>query len=93
MFVPTETSILNTSLSTGVFPDSLKHAVISPIIKKPSMDRNVLKNYRPVSNIQFLSKVFERHVVNNITEHMLLNNLGEPLQSTYRAAHIALKPL
>ena len=86
-FVPGITKILNVSLSTGVFPDHLKHAIINPIIKKPSLDPNELKNYRPVSNIKFLSKVIEKHVVNNITNHMLEHGLGEPLQSAYRVAH------
>jgi hypothetical protein len=87
MFVNIVTRIANLSLSTGVFPDSLKHAIIGPLIKKPSLDRNTLKNYRPVSNIKFLSKVIERIVVNSITKHMRENSLGEPLQSAYRTAH------
>ena len=52
--------------------------------KKPSLDPNNLKNYRPVSNIKFLSKVIEKHVVNTISNHMRECNLGEPLQSAYR---------
>ena len=87
IFINVITRIVNLSLSTGVFPDTLKHAIIGPLIKKTSLDRNTLKNYRPVSNIKFLSKVIERIVVNNITKHMHENNLGEPLQSAYRAAH------
>ena len=75
------------SLSTGIFPAALKHFIISPIIKKPSLDPNNLKNYRPVSNIKFLSKVIEKHVVNTISNHMRECNLGEPLQSAYRTAH------
>ena len=86
-FLPEITSIANMSLSTGVFPDPLKHAIVSPLIKKRSLDPNVLKNYRPVSNIKFTSKVIEKHVSNSITNHMQDNNLGEPLQSAYKAAH------
>ena len=71
------------SLSTGIFPAALKHAIISPIIKKPSLDPNNLKNYCPVSNIKFLSKVIE----NTISNHMRECNLGEPLQSAYSTAH------
>ena len=52
-FVPIITKIANVSLSTGIFPAALKHAIISPIIKEPSLDPNNLKNYRPVSNIKF----------------------------------------
>ena len=64
---------------------SLKRAVITPIIKKPSLDPDELKNYRPVSSLPFLSKVIERQVVNTITDHMIDNNLGEPLQSSLPA--------
>ena len=87
IFVPAVTKIINASMSTGVFPDSLKHAIISPIIKKPSLDPNTLKNYRPVSNIKFLSKLMERHAVNTINNHMSELNLGESLQSAYKAGH------
>ena len=40
-----------------------------------------------MSNIKFLSKVIEKHVVNSISNHMRESNLGEPLQSAYRTAH------
>ena len=86
-FVPIITKIANVSLSTGIFPAALKHAIISPIIKKRSLVSNNLKNYRPVSNIKFLSKVVEKHVVNTISNHMRECNLGQPLQSAYRTAH------
>jgi hypothetical protein len=65
----------------------LKHAVISPVIKKQSLNPHELKNYRPISNIPYLSKITERHAVDNIARHMTENNLGEPLQSAYRPAH------
>ena len=51
IFINVINRIVNLSLSTGVFPDILKHAIIGPLIKQPSLDRNTLKNYRPVSNI------------------------------------------
>ena len=86
-FVPIITQIVNSPLSTGTFPESLKHAVISPVIKKQSLNPHELKNYRPVSNIPYLSKIIERHAVDNIARHMTENNLGEPLQSAYRPAH------
>ena len=75
------------SLSTGVFPNVLKQALINPIIKKQTLDPNDLKNYRPVANIPFLSKLLEKHVFNCINQHMEKYNLGEDLQSAYRSAH------
>ena len=61
--LPYITYIVNESLISGVVPTVLKSAVIAPIIKKPSLDRNVLKNYRPVSNLPFIAKVLERVAV------------------------------
>ena len=75
------------SLSTGVFPDSLKQTVINPIIKKQSLNPNDSKNYRTVANIPFLSKLIEKHVFTCINEHMTNHNLGADLQSAYRTAH------
>ncbi len=87
LFVPVLTDIVNFSLSTGKFPDQLKHAIISPVIKKQNLDANELKNFRPVSNIPYLSKIIERHAVDNISSYLSVNNLGEPLQSAYKPAH------
>ncbi|XP_072041350.1 uncharacterized protein [Amphiura filiformis] len=87
VFIPALTHVINMSLSTGIFPNILKHAIINPIIKKQSLDPNDLKNYRPVANIPFLSKLIEKHVFRCINEHMEEHNLGEELQSAYRSAH------
>ena len=65
IFVPIITCVINESLSTGTFPQSLKHSVVTPLIKKPSLDRNVLKNYRPVSNLSFVSKLIEKTGLQN----------------------------
>ena len=42
--------IINLCLSTSVFPSSFKSAVVLPLIKKPGLEPQVFKNYRPVSN-------------------------------------------
>jgi hypothetical protein len=54
------TRIVNASLASGLVPDSLKHAVITPLIKKSSLDPQDFSNYRPVSGLPFLSKLIER---------------------------------
>ena len=43
------THLLNISLSSGIVPDCLKHAIIRPLLKKTNLDHEILKNYRPVS--------------------------------------------
>ena len=49
------TSIVNLPLKSCCVPNNLKHALVSPLLKKQSLDKNVFKNYRPVSNLSFLS--------------------------------------
>lgn len=58
--------------------------IVTPILKKPQLDSEVLQNYRPISNLSFLSKLTERIVADRLTAHMRENNLQEPLQSAYR---------
>ena len=84
---PTISCIVNSSLQSGTVPDSYKTAIITPVLKKPSLDRNALKSYRPVSNLPFLSKVLERVVAKQLTQHMSENGLHEPTQSAYKAFH------
>ena len=66
------TSIINVSLSTGIFPSKFREAVVSPLLKKPSLDKEVLKNYRPVSNISYVSKIMEKVVCNQIERSRLM---------------------
>ena len=54
--LPSIVRLVNTSLRSGRFPDCFKEAVIRPILKKPNFETNDLKNYRPLSNLQFVSK-------------------------------------
>ncbi len=53
-------NIINSSLSLGHFQKPLKLAVIKPLIKKPKPDPCELANYRPISNLPFMSKFFEK---------------------------------
>ena len=52
-----------------------------------SLDPDDLKNYRPVSNLSFLSNVLERIVLSQLNEHLNHNNLLSPPQSAYRPNH------
>ena len=56
------TSIINASLEQGKCPNFLKQAHVTPILKKSSLDKEVFKNYRPVSNLNFISNKLERVV-------------------------------
>ena len=56
------TTITDVSFSSGVFPMRLREAVVSPILKTSTMDKNILKNYNPVSNVSYISKIMEKLV-------------------------------
>jgi hypothetical protein len=84
---PFITRIVNKSLSSGVFPESWKHAKITPLIKKTGLDPSLPASYRPVSNLTFLSKVLERIVHKQLVQYLTVNNLFPHLQSAYRRSH------
>ena len=56
------TAIVNEYLTSGEFPSALKRSFIRPGLKKPDLNKDVLKNYQPVANIPFLAKVIEKVV-------------------------------
>ena len=58
-----------------------------PLLKKPTLDKEVLKNYRPVSNLSFLSKLLEKAALKQLSNHMDTHNLHTPIQSAYRPLH------
>ena len=59
--VPTLVKLINQSLSTGSM-EGVKFSVIDPLLKKCGLDTDVKKNYRPVNNLLFFSKLIERVV-------------------------------
>ena len=66
--VPLITDIVNMSLRESMFPKSLKTALIRPLLKKTGLDSDILKNYRPVSNLTFISKVIEKVISGRLNE-------------------------
>ena len=84
---PIITGIINYSLQSGIVPACFKHAVVTPLIKKPSLSPNELKNYRPVSNLPFISKLLEKVVLAQIKEYLTINNMTEVFQSAYKEFH------
>ena len=69
------TDITNASLSEGVMPNQLKHALVHPRLKKPSLGRNALNNYRPVSHLQQLSKIIEKVIADRLNTHLCNESL------------------
>jgi hypothetical protein len=84
--LPAITAIVNCALIEGL-PVSLKHAHVAPRLKKSGNDRQALSNYRPVSNLTFLSKVIERVVSRRLTKHLTEEGIWDPQQFAYRPHH------
>ena len=78
-------SILNSSISSSVFPQPWKCASIMPLHK--GGDRATPSNYRPVSLLPACSKLLERCVNEQLSSHLHSNNLVFPLQSGFRPQH------
>ena len=60
---------------------------MTPLLKKTGLDQNDLKNFRPVSNLPFISKILEKVVLRQLQKHLNENNLLEQHQSAYRKNH------
>ena len=84
---PTLTDIVNRSLQEGHSPADMKKALVTPLLKKPTLDKEILKNYRPVSNLSFVSKIIEKAAMLQISQHVSANNLLTKVQSAYRPLH------
>ena len=81
------TNIVNYSLQEGSFPSCFKTAHVTPLLKKAGLDKNILKNYRPVSNLSYISKLIEKAVASQINEHIAHNGISNENQSAYRVFH------
>ena len=87
VFGPIIARLANISFRDGRFPKIFKTAQITPLLKKPGLDRSVSANFRPISNLNTISKVLERLVLNRIRPHLDESGNLSHLQSAYRAGH------
>ena len=85
--LPLITRIVNVSLTEASVPAVLKKALLKPLIKKALLDSEQKKNYRPVSNLEFVSKLIEKVVAKQMVEYLIENDLLEKIQSAYRKFH------
>ena len=77
--------LCNLSMTLGSFPDACKIAKVKPLFKKGS--KTDPSNYRPISLLPLLSKVFERVVFNQTEEFLSLNKVLYDYQSGFRKNH------
>ena len=79
--------LINLSLSEGIFPTSFKNSHIFPLLKKHNLPPEDLSNFRPISNLNYVSKLLERIVAKRLNLHLSDNSLFLPYQSAYRRFH------
>ena len=85
--LPYITDMCNASLQEGCLPMSQRHAIVTPRLKKSGLDASDAKNYRPVSNLTFMSKVVERLVCRQLVAFLDKNSLLPRHQSAYGRRH------
>ena len=78
-------NLINISYKNGIFPDLLKKAVVTPIFKED--DKNEIKNYRPISILPVVSKIFEKSATTQLINYLEKYTLLSPFQHAYRKYH------
>ena len=84
--IPSITKIDNLSLDKGAFSNQWKTAIVKPLIKV-NKKGTTHSNYRPVSNLSFISKVVERCTLQQLTQHCDNHTLLPHFQSAYQKHH------
>jgi hypothetical protein len=87
VIAPLIVHLANLSFREGRFPDRFKTAQVTPLIKKDGLDANDPANYRPISNLNTISKIIERLCLARLTPHIAATGHFNPLQSAYRKHH------
>ena len=82
---PSLLEIINMSLLTGNFPDSLKLAKLHPIYKGGT--KSDPANYRPISILPVVSKLIEKHVTKHLFDYLNKYDLLHKSQSGFRKHH------
>ena len=85
LFIKPLCHVLSLSIRQGVFPIELKLAKVLPIYK--SDDKRQLKNYRPISVLPFISKIFEKIVADSVIDFLEDNDILYSKQFGFRKRH------
>ena len=81
--IPLTTKIVNTLLEYGEFSKKWKTAIVQPLLKRTGVQL-IKSNYRPVSNLAFISKIVEHAMLLKLSQHCQDFNLQPDYQSAYR---------
>ena len=80
-------------MGSGHFPSSFKTSLLSLLLKKACLDREVLANFRPVSNLMVISKVIEKVVAVRLQKYLEANQLNEPLPLPINLSTVVKPPM
>ena len=77
VLLPVLCKLVKASMSSYLVPALLKIATVTPLLKKPTLNPEDMKNYRPVSNLTYISKLIEKVVSKHLSAHMTQHNRHE----------------
>ena len=87
VFVPLIVTLANLSFAEGRFPASFKKAQVTPLLKKEGLDSSNPANFRPISNLNTISKIIERLALTRLRQHITQSANFSDTQSAYRKHH------
>ena len=87
VFAPLIARLAALSFRDGIFPSRFKVASVTPLLKKQALDSGEPANYRPISNLNNISKILERLFLRNIIGHVGSSPNFNRYQSAYRRGH------
>ena len=86
VLIPVITTMINLSFETGQFASDWKEALLLPSLKKAGLEV-AFKNFRPISNLPFVSKLSEREAADLLMQHAVDQGLDCKFQSAYKKHH------
>ena len=87
VFAVVISKLANLSFEQGIFPTAFKTAQITPLLKKPSLDPELPSSYRPISNLNTISKVLEKLFLARVKPFIMASPNFCRMQSAYRKGH------
>jgi len=87
IFTPIIVRLCNLSFADGKFPAAYRSASVTPLLKKPSLDSDDPANYRPISNLNTLSKIIERVFLTRLLSQVNSSSNFNMFQSAYHKYH------
>ena len=91
IIAPSFMFIFNLSLSSGIFIDGWKNARVCPVYK--GNDCHDMGNYRPISILPIISKVFEKEVFQQLYHYLKVNSILSKFQSDFPPLHLTVSVL